>query len=308
VREHLFNIRWRLGVRLFHLLKRIPFFGRFEHTVLAVTDRLFPPPPDEVRVSLPYGLKMAIPPRLPRARTYIAGMYEEGVTALIRSLLSEGNTFIDVGAFCGYYTLLGSRLVGPTGRVLSFEPFPLNYSYLERNIGANCCRNVTAVNKAVSSTTGVRYLVLHGEPDHHWLSTAVPTRRYIETSAIRLDDFFQLEGWPLVHLVKIDVEGTEKDVLKGMGELSRRNPWMRLIMEFDRAYLRRSGTQPNEMALQLLQLGFQKGYVIEKGMSPVDLTEGMPGIAGTYNVLFTKGHEQRNTASKQVPVMPMRNV
>jgi len=291
VRELVAKICWKQGVRLFQLGKRVRFLGPFQHAMLAATNKLLPPPSYEMRISLQDGLEMMVPPCLPRARTYAAGVYEEGVTAVVRSLLSEGDTFVDVGAFCGYYTLLSSRLVGMTGRVFSFEPLRSNYCYLVRNIRANSCWNVTAVNKAASSETGSRYLTIHEEPDHNWLSSSPPQGKSIEIASLSLDDFFRLEGWPPVNVVKIDVEGSETEVLEGMVELSRRNPSMRAIMEFDPANLRRAGARPCDLALQLVKLGFRSGSVIERGMTPFDVAKGMPRIIGTYNILFRRDED-----------------
>ena len=97
-----------------------------------------------------------------QAMTYVIlrdGMWEPAETALIRSQLKPGDTFIDVGANFGYYTVLASKLVGPTGRVIAFEPDPRSFQLLERNVARNGCTNVVLEQKALADKPGT--LTLH---------------------------------------------------------------------------------------------------------------------------------------------------
>ncbi len=66
-----------------------------------------------------------------------------------------GMTVYDLGANVGFYSLLASRLVGPTGRVIAVEPLPRNIAYLQRHVVANAATNVTIVQGAVSDAPGI---------------------------------------------------------------------------------------------------------------------------------------------------------
>ncbi len=91
-----------------------------------------------------------------------------------------------------------------------------------------------------------------------------------------LDGFFAAEGWPPVHLIKMDIEGAEKLALEGMRKLVARAPNLKLIMEFAPVVQRAAGVSSEELFDTLSSLGFQKFSVIRhslEGLSmPDDIT------------------------------------
>src|SRR5690242_7217517 len=91
------------------------------------------------------------------------GDWEPFETRIVTLALQPGDVVVDDVANIGYYTLLFSRAVGETGKVYAFEPDPDNYAFLERNVAANGCPNVTLVPEAVSDRTGELRLYLAGE-------------------------------------------------------------------------------------------------------------------------------------------------
>ena len=68
--------------------------------------------------------------------------------AYLDTLLSPGGTFIDVGASFGIYSLVASKVVGPRGRVISFEPTSQSFAVLQRNIVLNRLTNILAMRLA----------------------------------------------------------------------------------------------------------------------------------------------------------------
>jgi FkbM family methyltransferase len=290
LRERAYDAAWGLGVRVLRCGKRLGLSGPFEETLMEIAKRVIQPPAREIEVSLPFGMRMTVPPGFARARSYASGLYESDVTALVEGSLKNGMTVVDLGAFCGYYTLLASRLVGPSGHVYAFEPDPANYAYLVRNIQANACGNVVAINKAASNRNGKAILVLEKDADHHWLSSSpcVGSGAFIEVPTLSLDAFFVGEGWPSVDLVKIDIEGSEEAALEGMRELSSRNPNMRLIMELNWPAMHRAGVGRGEMVAALTELGFSRGHIIERGLRPFSAPRALPRTRATYNVLLKR--------------------
>src|SRR5579864_4180335 len=90
----------------------------------------------------------------PGALVYASGRIELPVQQEFARRINVGDTVFDVGANVGFYTLIAARGVGPTGRIVSFEPSPGNLQGLRDNIFANSFENVEIVTKAVSSATG----------------------------------------------------------------------------------------------------------------------------------------------------------
>ena len=288
MKEKAFNGIWGLGVRALHFGKRIGVTGPLENILSGFANRLIPLPSHETHVSLAFGMSMVVPPGFPRARTYSTGLYELEVTSTIEGILKKGMTFIDVGAFCGYYTLFASYLVGVSGKVYAFEPHPKNFAYLLGNIEASDCPNVFSVNAAIHDTTGLTELTSHPEADHHWISTTAKNDSSVMVPTVSMDDFFADKNWPPIDLVKMDIEGGETAALHGMRELSRRNLRMQLIMEFDLGNAHRSGATREDLFGIVQEPGFHDGFVIKQNLRPFDVVNNAPRTRGTYNLLLKK--------------------
>ena len=288
MREKLYDAAWGLGVRSWSIAKRLGVLGPLEPILLKLAPFLIPPPAEEVEIALPWGANMLVPPGSSRARNYSTGLYERDVTALFQDTVKEGMTVVDLGAYIGYYTLLASRLVGASGRVYAFEPDCKNYSYLVRNTSANDCRNVLAESRAVANRTGSATFIAEPDGEKSHLSGVPEKTASMVVQTVTLDDFFAEEGWPSVDLVKMDIEGSERAALEGMRELSRRNPGMRLIMEFNCMSMRRADASRDELVALLMELDFRRGYIIERDLKPFSLPEGFPDGQAVYNLLLAR--------------------
>lgn len=153
---------------------------------------------------------------------FMSGMYEPGTTAVLRRLLREGDTFIDVGANVGLYTMIASRCVGRSGRVYAFEPSKREFAHLRYHIDHNSLQNVHAFQLALGSHDGTA--VLHVADDvHAGLNTIEERFMYPDTNeayrevvpVVRLDDFVRGHSIPRVDVMKVDVEGAEARVVAG---------------------------------------------------------------------------------------------
>ena len=88
-------------------------------------------------------------------RGYIISIWEKLTTEKFKEVVREGDVVVDLGANMGYFTLLAARLVGKEGKVYAFEPEPINYSLLVKNVELNGYDNVVTVPKAVSHQSGI---------------------------------------------------------------------------------------------------------------------------------------------------------
>jgi FkbM family methyltransferase len=157
--------------------------------------------------------------------------------------LQPGRTFCDAGAHVGYFSLLAAALVGPTGRVHAFEPTPSTFGLLAENTRRH--PNISAVPCAATDADTVlpfhEFPVLFSEYNSlgpptgksaAWLAAHPPRVR--EVRGIRLDDYFaRMNTRP--DICKIDVEGAEPQVLKGMGNLLDTDSPPLLVMEYHRS-------------------------------------------------------------------------
>lgn len=129
-----------------------------------------------------------------------------------------GDTVFDVGAHCGVSAYYFSKLVGPRGKVIAFEPDPVNYSFLVRNIERHKLTNVEPVQVAISDKCGSQEFNCEGATGsgltHHIPRACVGKVVNVET--ITLQEAFSRWGSP--HLCKIDIEGAEIAVLKAAAQ------------------------------------------------------------------------------------------
>lgn len=200
----------------------------------------------------------------------LGGEWERGVTKVFTDIVQEGMNVLEVGANVGYYTLLGATRIGPTGRMFSFEAVPEIFDFLHANVEINgMLDRVTPVNMAAyHEQTQLTFNVL----DRHKASGSImhfsegfleyyrDRKQEIVVEAIPLDryDF----GGVVFDVVKIDAEGSEPYVIKGMENLLRANPQIRVICEFSRPMLIASGGAPAFLD-QLTHLGFQISQILE---------------------------------------------
>ncbi|RLE49447.1 MAG: hypothetical protein DRJ33_08240 [Candidatus Methanomethylicota archaeon] len=120
-----------------------------------------------------------------------SGLYERLTTSIFRTLIKPKSTVVDMGAGFGYYTVLAAKLVGDGGRVYAFEPEPIRYKFLKRNLKINALTNVIAINKAVSDKSGRASFFVRGEMSS--LSPLQAYERQITIETVNLDDYFETD-------------------------------------------------------------------------------------------------------------------
>ena len=173
------------------------------------------------------GIKLVIDPQ--REKFYWTGSYEPAVQQVIERMLHPGAVFWDVGAHVGFYSLIGARLVGPTGFVHAFEPFEPNLLRLRASAALNRVQNVAVHDIAVSDEVGD---VLLYEGELSVMATLVRKKSSGPAARVKcttLDALAARLGVPF--LIKIDVEGAEDRVLAGGGALLAQGK-VNLVMEF----------------------------------------------------------------------------
>jgi FkbM family methyltransferase len=134
----------------------------------------------------------------------------------LETILLAGNTFVDVGANLGIYTLVASRIVGPSGRVISFEPSLQSFAQLEENISLNGFKNIMAARVALSDKTGQAFLYHGSDAGKNSLGSAPceePKGEVVATQS--LDEALHQLSVETVDVIKMDVEGAEELVLLG---------------------------------------------------------------------------------------------
>jgi FkbM family methyltransferase len=127
----------------------------------------------------------------------------------------EGDVVWDVGAHAGMSAYYLAQMVGPTGKVVAFEPDASNFEFLERNIEMHQLSNVTPVKAALSDTTGTAMFFMDGTMSaglSDYISyTAAAKSVEVQTLSLR-DACEQFGGAP--NFIKMDIEGAELTVIE----------------------------------------------------------------------------------------------
>jgi len=151
--------------------------------------------------------------------------YEEGDWKFVLKIIKPGMVCIDVGANQGFYTILLSRQVGSQGRVYAFEPVSSEFRKLQQNLSLNHCPNVVSEKVAIGAAEGTARMIVcldgHGSRSSLCSPPAdVKARTKVERVPLTtLDSYSRSQGIPRIDFIKIDVEGGERDVLRGGEEV-----------------------------------------------------------------------------------------
>lgn len=143
--------------------------------------------------------------------------YEPAVSDLLTQLLHPGNTFVDIGANIGYFSLLAAHLVGPSGAVYSFEPNPHNCELLRQSAAHNGFDNIHLQPYAIAETAVTLFFSEGGADSNgrllHNHEVRDPALQW-QVQAARLDEL--LPPLDAIHLIKMDIEGAEPRAWQGM--------------------------------------------------------------------------------------------
>ncbi len=152
---------------------------------------------------------------------YVFGVWEPAMSERIARYLRPGDVCLDFGANIGYFSLLAARMVGPSGRVVAFEPVPSIVAKLRANIAANGFANID-VQPVVASDVDAEFEVFCGPASNSGTSGTEPVAGGASeglVNSVVAAHAVPRELWERVRLVKIDVEGHEMRVLLGLKSL-----------------------------------------------------------------------------------------
>jgi FkbM family methyltransferase len=192
-------------------------------------------------------------------------------TELVKREVKKGDTVLDIGANIGYYSLIFAKIVGEKGRVFAFEPHPDNFELLRKNIAVNGYKNIIPVQKAVSDKSGLIKLYLSGNSVDHQICDSGEGRSFIEVESVRIDDYFFGQDTK-IDLIKIDTQGAEGLVLRGMPGLLKKNA-LKIIIEFWPPGLKKFNISSQEFFNLIQEHGFKIFNINEqkKAVEPAKL-------------------------------------
>lgn len=224
-------------------------------------------------------------------------LYESETSNFLGNVLRPGDTFIDIGAHVGYFTLLGSAIVGEKGRVYAFEPERANFDHLVEHIALNGAGNIVPVHMAVGATPAVADFFVNADNDGgHALwevgrhpfnerTRQAPTTRKVPVTS--LDYFFAHHDLRSLKAIKIDAEGAEFAILIGARTVLARHPVPFIVAEVNRFGLESLGASERHLRAAMSEIGYET-YLFQPGQTVLQrlATDESPDTNYVFNVLF----------------------
>jgi len=204
---------------------------------------------------------------------------------LIEPYLTDGIVFVDVGANFGFYSVYASKKVGARGIVLAVEPNPFVSNILRKNTLINSCENVIIETCALSERAGFATFWIHDQ-DPWGSSSLVKTSKTPQSNIIvpvrTLDDLVDTYKINRVHVIKIDVEGSELEVIKGARRVFDSSRPV-VLMEWSSERQKQAGHKWNELEDILREFKYEMFIADANGLQPV--SRSLETQSGKYSVI-----------------------
>jgi FkbM family methyltransferase len=188
-------------------------------------------------------------------------------TRLFADSIRRGAAVVHGGAHLGYHTLIAARRVGPSGRVMAFEPNPVSYRALRANVRRNGFSDrVIALPFGIGATPFI---------PERW--SAAPEGRILSLDST--------VGGRTIDLIRLTVGGWEVDALRGMRRTLELSPTARLFVECDPPALARAGSGVEELLAELRDLGMRSRVIDEVHEELAPPGEWLEGATGPVQLL-----------------------
>jgi FkbM family methyltransferase len=229
--------------------------------------------------------------------------------AIARAVCSDGDVIFEIGANVGSETIGYSDIVGASGAVYAFEPFPPNLERLRVNAGQTKLGNVEVMPFAVSDEEGtVRFAA--PKPDNSGCGYVLdadeqsasqqPASDVVEVRRTTLDTLVADSVRP-PQLIVMDAEGHEGSILRGAETLLAAHQPV-IVLEVRASLLARTGTSPQQMADQLRRLGYELFAITRFRLTPIDQQQDAVAEATDWVAIPST----RSNAVKQIERMVRR--
>ena len=188
------------------------------------------------------------------------GEHEHGMVQTLEKFLKPGDTFVDLGANEGYFTVIGARLCGPVGHVLAIEPQHRLLPVIDQNLKLNDLPQVQVLNAAISDQRGTATLHLTastnsgGSGFHRHSKYKLPTQ---EIGTITLEEALDAHQMAQVDLMKVDIEGFEYEALLGSPKVFEQHRVKALALELHPTILADRGKASSDIEQMLERCGYR---------------------------------------------------
>lgn len=206
------------------------------------------------------GFNIYFPARWSR---YFESDYESENIAFLKQHVKSGDVIFDIGAHLGLMSVISSQLSGPSGKVYAFEPSASTFGLLNKVLALNSGQaTVIAEQMAVSNAVGnIRFYLSSdlGSNSNSLVEKHHLNRDAVEVACTTIDAYAKKQGIVLIHLLKIDAEGSELQVLQGAKEVLL-NQRPKVILAIHPRLIRNNANEPKEIYELINSLNYSIHY------------------------------------------------
>jgi FkbM family methyltransferase len=192
---------------------------------------------------------------------YYRGSVDRAVERWLATWLRPGDLYVDVGAHIGSIVSLAASAVGPTGRIVAFEPSPDTLAKLRQAVNESGWTNIEVRPEAIGAAAGTAEILA---PLDHWAHQAcraslVPASGLgggVRVPTVSLDEAFG-DGGRRIRLLKIDVEGHERSVLRGARQLLSGRRCDAVLLELNPGALAGAGATVDDLVADMDEAGYE---------------------------------------------------
>lgn len=217
------------------------------------------------------------------------GSYALPLVETMKRYLRPGDIFLDVGANIGYLSAIAAGLVGPTGQVHCFEPVPDYFERVQKLAELNPDYTIQANRCAAGEEAGECKIYVTREPGQNTMvskyKSGLEIVSTLDVPVIRLDSYVQEKGIERIAMIKVDAEGFELPILRGLqGYFDKTAHRPAIICEIAPGAYPLLGRKVSELANYMADYGYAAHDLID-GTTPVNLE----AIHHVDDVLFLAG-------------------
>ncbi|MBO3460995.1 FkbM family methyltransferase [Aetokthonos hydrillicola Thurmond2011] len=218
-------------------------------------------PQDYLEIQLPK-YKAYLVPGDPRSLHVVNELLNDSTdTRILSTLLSQGHTFIDVGANHGSFSIIASKLVGVAGHVISIEPQPMLAKATEKSLAANALSSFQVHQIAVGNFNGEIELLIpidtSGSAGIYSKHSATDKHQKVKVPIRCFDDAIDWQNFSGKTFIKLDIEGSEYAFLTGARKMiTSLKP--NLMIEIHPGTLEASGTKGEDLKSIMKELGYKQ--------------------------------------------------
>lgn len=243
-------------------LLRAPKFSGRDYLIENIPNWFLSNPNDQEVVNTRFGFKILLHPNFDKNIEHVIyqrGVYEQGTISTIQKLIDKGDSFIDVGANIGFLSLFAANIVGLSGHVYSFEPFPKTHKILSENKKIN---NFNQIEIHEIGLGNIKEKVkIYPETENRG-GSSILNHQSNDGIEIQIDTLDNIYFPNKIKAIKIDVEGYEMAVLRGAKQLILKDK-PALIVEYSQN--RVNSENDYSMFQWILDLNIYQIFKLDKG-------------------------------------------